>query len=227
VVPGCPRAGVFLWDNDLAKKRVACYIDGFNLYHAIDDLGPESNYLKWLDLWSLTSAFVITSTEQLNSVYYFSALAYWLKAPKERHKAFVEAVKHFGVTPIMGHFKKKPGCCKKCGAVWTAHEEKQSDVNLATYLIHHSHIDQFDKALVITADSDLCPAIQLILDSHPEKEITILVPPNRYKITRELRGMVTAQRIKQKHLKNNQLPDVIRDETTGAIVASRPKKYFR
>jgi uncharacterized LabA/DUF88 family protein len=179
VVPGCLRAGVFLWDNNLAKKRVACYIDGFNLYHAIDDLGPRFNYLKWLNLWSLSSAFVKTSTEQLRSVYYFSALAYWLKEPKERHKAFIEAVKYFGVTPVIGHFKKKPGYCKKCGAEWTAHEEKQSDVNLAAYLIHHSHTDQFDKALIMTADSDLCPAIQLILDSHHEKEITILVPPNR------------------------------------------------
>jgi len=88
-------------------------------------------------------------------------------------------------------------------------------------------MNQFDKALVLTADSDLCPAIQLILDSHADKEIVILVPPNRYKITRELRGMVTAQKIKQKHLKNNQLPDIIRSKTTGKIVASRPKKYYR
>jgi len=114
---------------------------------------------------------------------------------------FIRAITHFGVTPRLGSFKKKPGYCKSCGAKWTAREEKQSDVNIAAYLIHHSHMNQFDKALVITADSDLCPAIQLILDSHADKEIVILVPPNRYKITRELRGMVTAQKIKQKHLK--------------------------
>ena len=88
-------------------------------------------------------------------------------------------------------------------------------------------MNQFDKALVMTADSDLCPAIQLILDSHTDKEIVILVPPNRYRITRELRGMVAAHKIKQKHLKNNLLPNVIKNETTGKIVASRPKKYYR
>ena len=27
--------------------RVACYIDGFNLYHAIDDL--DKPHLKWLE----------------------------------------------------------------------------------------------------------------------------------------------------------------------------------
>jgi uncharacterized LabA/DUF88 family protein len=211
----------------LSKKRLNCYIDGFNLYHSIDALGPKFNYLKWLNLWSLADAFVKTSTERLQSVYYFSALAHWLKEPKKRHEEFIKAIRHFGVIPILGNFKKKPGYCKSCGAKWTAHEEKQSDVNIAAYLIHHYHMNQFDKALIVTADSDLCPAIQLILDSHTDKEIAILVPPNRYKITRELRGMVTAQKIKQKHLKNNLLPDIIKNETTGKIVALRPKKYYR
>lgn len=225
--PGCLRTGVFLWDNTLSKKRVNCYIDGFNLYHAIDDLGPELNYFKWLDLWSLANAFVKTSTEKLESVYYFSALAYWLKEPRQRHEEFIKANRHFGVAPILGHFKKKPGYCKSCGSKWTAHEEKQSDVNLAAYLIHHFHMDQFDKALVVTSDSDLCPAIQLILDSRTDKEILVLIPPNRYKITRELRGTVTAQKIKQKHLKRNQLPGFIKNKITDKIVASRPKEYYR
>lgn len=227
MAPGCLRTGVFLWNSILSKKRITCYIDGFNLYHSIDDLGPKFNYLKWLNLWSLANAFVKTSTEQLQSVYYFSALAYWLKEPRKRHEEFIKAIRCFGVIPILGNFKKKPGFCKSCGSKWTTHEEKQSDVNIAAYLIHHFHTDQFDKAFIMTADSDLCPAIQLILDSHTNKETVILVPPNRYQITRELRGMVEAQKIKLKHLKNNQLPDVLRNRTTGKIIASRPIKYKR
>jgi len=43
-----------------AKSRVACLIDGFNLYHAIDDLRDDTDqrmdYLMWLDLWSLATA---------------------------------------------------------------------------------------------------------------------------------------------------------------------------
>ena len=31
--------------------RAAFYVDGFNLYHPINDLGKP--YLKWLDLWAL------------------------------------------------------------------------------------------------------------------------------------------------------------------------------
>lgn len=33
--------------------RGAIYVDGFNLYHAISDLGMP--HLKWLDLWRLGS----------------------------------------------------------------------------------------------------------------------------------------------------------------------------
>ena len=83
-----------------------------------------------------------------------------------------------------GHFKEKQKKCLKCGAKWCAHEEKQSDVNFALHLLHQAHIDGFDKAFLITADSDLCPAIDLVLDTFPEKELVILTPPNRYQIAR-------------------------------------------
>jgi hypothetical protein len=34
--------------------RVACYIDGFNFYHALDDLAKP--HLKWVDLWALSAS---------------------------------------------------------------------------------------------------------------------------------------------------------------------------
>ncbi len=35
-------------------KKVISYIDGLNLYHAIDDLNRP--HLKWVDLWALSLA---------------------------------------------------------------------------------------------------------------------------------------------------------------------------
>ena len=122
----------------------------------------------------------------------------------------------------MGQFKQKARCCNKCGTSWVAHEEKESDVNIAINLLHHAHIDSFDKAQIITADSDLCPAIRLVKQHFPHKPIDVLVPPGRYDISRELRGLVTARKIKQKHLARNLLPEVIRD---GNILVNRPAKY--
>ncbi len=213
--------------KNLSKKRVGCYIDGFNLYHSISALGPDFNYLKWVNLWSLSEAFIKKSQEELTAVHYFTALAYWLKWPQKRHKEFIKAISHFGVTPILGHFKEKQIKCNKCNTSWVTHEEKQSDVNIAAYTVHHAHLDMFDKALIISADSDLCHAIQLVIDTHTDKEINILVPPDRYEITRELRSLVPSYKIKQKHLKKNLLPDIIKDNLSGKTIATKPRKYNR
>src|SRR5829696_9188995 len=37
-------------------SKVACYIDGFNLYHSIDEL--RKPHLKWVNLWALAESFV-------------------------------------------------------------------------------------------------------------------------------------------------------------------------
>lgn len=216
------RCGVFSFFRDTVMRRVQCYIDGFNLYHAIAAL--REDHLKWLNLRSLATAFIIPSQETLNEIFYFSAYATWRPSAQIKHREYVRALESHGVTPILGHFKKKPMSCNRCGASWDTHEEKASDVNFAIKLIEQAHYDQFDRALIITADSDLCPPIQMILDTFPQKEFVILTPPNRYEIARELRGLVPTNKIKRKHLANNLFPDKIVD-SSGKILASRPADY--
>jgi hypothetical protein len=38
------------------KKKIAVYVDGFNLYHGIKNLNKP--YLKWLNLRSLAEKFI-------------------------------------------------------------------------------------------------------------------------------------------------------------------------
>lgn len=203
-------------------KRVKCFVDGFNLYHAVADL--KLNHLKWLNLRQLTQAFIKPSQEVLDAVYYFSAYPTWLEGSYRRHQTYVKALESVGVTAVIGHFKEKQKKCLKCGAKWCAHEEKQSDVNFALHLLHQAHLDGFDKAFLVTADSDLCPAIDLVLDTFPEKELVILTPPNRYQIAREIRSKVTTNKIKQKHLTASLLPEKIYDDA-GQLICSRPIEY--
>ena len=59
----------------MAKKRVVGFVDGFNMYHAIDELGLP--HLKWLNLWELCKIFVPESHFELRDVLYFSAYATW------------------------------------------------------------------------------------------------------------------------------------------------------
>lgn len=203
-------------------KRVQCFVDGFNLYHAVADL--KINHLKWLNLRKLAEAFIKPTQEKLDSVFYFSAYPTWLEASYRRHQAYVMALEAVNVTAIIGHFKEKQKKCLKCKATWCAHEEKQSDVNFAIHLLHQAHINGFDKALLITADSDLCPVIDLVLEAFPKKELMILTPPNRYQIAREIRSKVATNKIKQKHLIASLLPENIRD-SNGQSICIRPKEY--
>ena len=82
--------------------RAIAYIDGFNLYHAIDDL----NKLKWLDLWAL-NASLAREGEFLAKVYYFSAYPTWKPESEKRHRMYVRALMAQGVTCHLGHFKRK------------------------------------------------------------------------------------------------------------------------
>jgi hypothetical protein len=87
----------------ISKKRIIVFIDGFNLYHAIDTL--HQDHLKWLDLRSLSEAFSKKSSEQIETVYYFTALATWLPDCMQRHKAYIKALESRNVTTVFGHLK--------------------------------------------------------------------------------------------------------------------------
>jgi hypothetical protein len=57
-------------------------------------------------------------------------------------------------------------------------EEKGSDVNLATHLLHDAHRGLFDIAVVISNDSDLLEPIKLVRQ-HLKKQVGVLNPhPN-------------------------------------------------
>lgn len=209
----------------MIKKRVYCFIDGFNLFHSLDDLRPKNNRLKWLNLLDLTKAFIIPSREEIKAVYYFSAFATWNQGAYKIHSSYVDALKHFGVLPIIGKFKKKELRCRAdCKKSWTTHEEKESDVNIALHMLHNAHLNNYDKAIIITADSDLCPAINIILQNFKNKEVMILTPPNRYCIARELRQTVITRKIKINHLKRSLLPSEIYDNKHN-LIATIPEKY--
>lgn len=205
-------------------KRVCAYIDGFNLYHAIDDL--RDHRLKWLDLHSLMQVFTDPKVHEIRAVNYFSAYADWLQGAKKRHKAYVTALESVGVTAVMGNFKPKDRTCKSCKVTWTGHEEKETDVNIALSLLDDAYNDKYDVAFLVSRDSDLVPALKLVRARFPKKQIKIITPPNQ-KHSKEMAQIVgdkNLAEIKRIHLERNQLPEFVVN-STGKTVASRPEKY--
>jgi hypothetical protein len=108
-----------------------------------------------------------------------------------------------------------------------AHEEKESDVNLAIHLLHEAYCNSYDVALLLTADSDLAPAVRLVCSTFPEKRIRILAPPNRphsKELVASAGGPKRCSKIKRVHLERALLPETLRD-VGGKILARRPSKY--
>jgi uncharacterized LabA/DUF88 family protein len=159
-------------------KSIACLIDGYNLYHAIDDSGK--NHIKWLNLRKFSEELIKPIPEaKITEVHYFSAFATWKEEQFERHREYVSALRSVGVIITLGNFKKKPAKCNRCGAEWIKREEKESDVNLGLTLYRLASKNLFDEAMIVTGDTDLAAAIRLTKKDFPDKRITIVLPPRR------------------------------------------------
>jgi hypothetical protein len=76
-----------------AMRRTHLYVDGFNLYHAIDDL--KEPQLKWRDLRSLAQGLLRTG-ETLGAVNHFSAYATWRPTSYTKHRTYTAALRATG-----------------------------------------------------------------------------------------------------------------------------------
>jgi len=203
--------------------RVTAFIDGFNLYHAVDDLGKP--HFKWLDLDKLIRHFVDPTIHSLDAIYYFSAYATWLPAAHKRHKAYVKALESSGVRPVMGNFKEKERACNSCAAGWVAHEEKESDVNLATFMVRGAYRHEYDEAILVSGDSDIGPSVRMVKEDFPNKKIKLITPPGR-RHSKELCAIANKKsRIKEIHLERSLFPQHIFDASGGKVIVTRPKDY--
>lgn len=68
----------------------------------------------------------------------------------------------------MGRYQQKQMTCRRCGIGWTSYEEKETDVNIAVALVTDAALGEHDLSLILSADSDLCPAIRAVRDVSPE-----------------------------------------------------------
>ncbi|MFC1490256.1 NYN domain-containing protein [Candidatus Latescibacterota bacterium] len=168
-------------------NRTIFLIDGFNLYHSLVDIRTflRGTSTKWLNIHSLCSSYLplIDRSARLSDIYYFSSLATHLqhRSPNKiiNHKKYIKCIKSFGVNVELGRFKKKFIRCPKCQNNITKHEEKETDVAIATKLLELSFFDKYDTAVLVTGDTDLAPAVRSIQSSFNNKKVIFAFPYNR------------------------------------------------
>lgn len=164
------------------------YIDGFNFYYACwknwED--PDCHWLvgtgpyKWVDFRALAEQLLPGHT--IGRVYYFTAKVKGsMRDPNkpQRQELYFRALRTLPQFEIrLGHFEERGKTGRLAGAVpcqlaqpcitaqtlldIVVREEKGSDVNLATWLLRDAFQQKFEKALVISDDSDLESAVRIV-----------------------------------------------------------------
>jgi len=155
------------------------------------------------------------------SVFYFTAIVRWKPDNAIRHKNYIKALRWAGVDTIKGRFLEKKVRCHQCGQFYKTHEEKRTDVNIALKLLSDAIEDLYDKALILSADSDLIPAIQAVHKYAPEKKIGVMFPigRNNYDLKQEADFRV---KMPQRLLQECQFPDTIK---IGKYIIRRPDSW--
>lgn len=167
---------------------------------------------------------VSPKTEAVQAVYYFSAYAHWLPDQRSRHEQYVAALNTSGVQVILGQFKDKHKHCHNCGATWVQHEEKETDVNVALYVLNEAYRDTYDRAYIVSRDSDLKPAVEMVRLQFPKKQIFIVAPPHLGHSNDLIQVADGKQKITKQQIEESLFPSSVQDHM-GKVVATRPPEY--
>lgn len=190
----------------MTPKRAAVYIDGFNLYHAIEHLSDKA--LRWLSLADLARMIIRRRTEEIANIVYFTAVAsHPGPATQQRQLTYISALRATGIDVVLGRFKQREQHCRNCNARWRSHEEKETDVNIAVRIVRDGFKNVFDACYIISGDTDLIPAIRALKADLPEKEIVGVLPPRRRHGRQILDAAHRSIRLNENHLQACRLPE--------------------
>ncbi|MCX8037697.1 MAG: NYN domain-containing protein [Candidatus Sumerlaeia bacterium] len=201
--------------------RIAVYIDGFNVYHALDSNCAWHKY-KWLDYRALAACY-LGGKDTLSHVRLFTSLATWNPDKVQRHRILLRAQELRGVEIILGKFKRKDTRCRAdCKKAFHTFEEKLTDVNMAAWLFRGAYLDEYDTAILITGDTDIIPAIKMIRSLFLNKKIGVVIPIGRS--SNELKQNCDLYfRMNERQLLRSQLPDVLDGGAAGLL--KRPSTW--
>lgn len=157
--------------------RAGFYIDGFNAYHSLDEIGD--NHLKWLD-WSAVALKLIPKvSETVIRTCLCTAVRKDNYLKSLRHRAYIGALRAHNVDVIEGHFLDEPRDCRKCNSAWNAPVEKQGDVHLALNAYGDCAKGLVDHVYLVTADSDQAATVKMIKNDFPNIRVTTVVITGR------------------------------------------------
>lgn len=203
--------------------RGALYIDGFNLYHAVDELGVP--HYKWCNFWKLAELVARGHAQEVTRVVFCTAYFKGDHGKRVRHEALVNAQEIMGVSTKLGHTTTEPMKCKSpnCGHKWDQPREKETDINLSLSLFSDACDNVYDVAFLLTADTDQAATISFFRNKFPNKKVINVIPPGRAP-SQHLADLSHGRvKLTANHFDECALPEVIMKD--GFKTIYRPPEY--
>jgi uncharacterized LabA/DUF88 family protein len=149
--------------------RTIVYVDGFNLYFG----SLRNRPCRWLNIEQAIRLH-LAPTHRIEAIKYYSAKLNPRPSDPDqpaRQALYFRALRTIPSLQIhLGHFLTKnvrmaianplPGGPVSIEVIKT--EEKGSDVNLATHMVHDAHCGLFECAVVLSGDSDLLEPVRIV-----------------------------------------------------------------
>lgn len=202
-------------------NRVIAYIDGFNLYYGLRE--KYRHKYVWIDLQSLCES-LCKSNQILVQAKYFTASVRNNPSKQARQTVFLNALKAHSpeLMIVKGRFQEKTTKCLRCNSSWVSYEEKETDVSIAVTIVEDAANNLFDTALIVSADSDLVPAIISARRLRPSGRFIAVFPPARRsgELQKVVNGWIT---ISEAKLRSNLLPDLV--STASGEQLGRPPTW--
>ena len=152
------------------------YIDGFNFYYGLKQ-SPKWRKYYWLDIVKLFETFM-RPNQELVAIKYFSARPSNIEQSRRQNAFFQANNENPKFHLILGKYLRKEITCFKCGNIIHTHEEKETDVRIATQIVADAYEKNSDVSIIVSADSDMIPAIELVLQT--KQKVFVYFPPNQY-----------------------------------------------
>ena len=199
--------------------RYGLYVDGFNFYYQYI---KKNDAYKWLNFEALFKNLDLKKG-QIQFIRYFTAKVIPSKKyPNEstKQEVFLRALKtvpnmdiHFGVfrvRNVKGKLKNPNDPLTGKTVEISKHEEKGSDVNLASYLLLDCFKDKCDVPLIITNDSDLSTPIKIVR-TELKKRIGLVSPEGPH-VPHDLKKYASFKKVVSKsHFEKSLFPEKIKD----------------
>lgn len=215
-------------------KKIKVYIDGYNLYHSLNEQFNHKWYYR-IDYKVLLQHY-IQPDETIIWIDYYTAYCERDIRKVKRHQKLITLLQSQWVRVILWKYTTKVSRYtdkKKTTKVdysqyvkkhidvqhhqqtipqlieYITREEKWTDVNMALWIVGDWLTDVFDRAIIISGDSDFLPAIKKVKRNKSEKIFTsLLLAKTKWKAIRKACDKTCI--LSEKHIASAVLPDIIK-----------------